>query len=64
MHLVGTARDRKGTRYSMAKNSWGTKNGRLKGYVYMSVSYVRAKTVSLLVHRDVLPDELRKKLRP
>lgn len=57
MHIVGTARDQNGTRYYITKNSWG-ETGSREGYVYMSESYVRAKTISILVHRNALPDAL------
>lgn len=60
MHLVGTARDQNGTRYYITKNSWG-ETGAEDGYVYMSESYVRAKTISITVHRDALPQALRRR---
>lgn len=49
MALVGLARDRRGRRFFIAKNSWGTDN-RYGGYVYMSADYVRLKTIAVLVH--------------
>ena len=58
MHLVGIARDQNGTKYYVTKNSWG-ETGAEDGYVYMSEQYVRAKTVSIMVHRDALPRSLR-----
>jgi bleomycin hydrolase len=58
MHLVGIARDQNGTKYYVTKNSWG-ETGAEDGYVYMSEQYVRAKTVSIMVHRDALPGSLR-----
>ncbi len=57
MHIVGAARDRNATRYYVTKNSWGVSGAR-DGYVYMSEPYVRAKTISILVHRDALPGDL------
>lgn len=62
MHLVGTARDQNGTRYFVVKNSWGTLNSEQNGFVYLSEPYVRAKTISILVHRDVLPESLASRL--
>lgn len=58
MHLVGIARDQHGTKYYITKNSWG-ETGVFDGFLYMSEAYVRAKTVSIIVHRDALPDRLR-----
>ncbi len=57
MHLVGLARDQHGTKYYITKNSWGV-TGAKDGFVYMSESYVRAKTITIVVHREALPDGL------
>ncbi|NIM52478.1 MAG: aminopeptidase [Gemmatimonadales bacterium] len=57
MHIVGIAKDQHGTKYYVTKNSWG-ETGAKDGFVYMSESYVRAKTMSIVVHRDALPQEL------
>lgn len=46
MTLVGIAHDRKGQRYYIAKNSWGTAN-RFGGYMYLSEQYVRMKTIAV-----------------
>lgn len=61
MHIVGLAKDQKGTKYYIAKNSWGTENNQLGGYVYVSESYVRAKTTSIMVHKDAVPKKIQKK---
>lgn len=58
MHLVGMASDQNGTRYFIIKNSWG-KVGEREGYLYMSEPYARLKTVSILVHRDAIPKEIK-----
>jgi bleomycin hydrolase len=58
MHIVGVARDQNGTKYYLTKNSWGV-TGAQDGYVYMSESYVRGKTISIIVHRDALPPTLK-----
>ena len=57
MHLVGIARDREGTKYYLTKNSWGV-TGAEDGFLYMSEAYVRAKTITIVVHREALPDGL------
>jgi bleomycin hydrolase len=54
MHLVGIARDQHGTKYYLTKNSWG-ETGAEDGFLYMSEAYVRAKTITVVVHRDALP---------
>lgn len=58
MHIVGTAHDQNGTRYYKAKNSWGVKGSRYKGFIYLSESYMRAKTISVVVHKKGLPPDL------
>jgi bleomycin hydrolase len=58
MHLVGIARDQHGTKYYLTKNSWG-ETGAREGYLFMSESYVRGKTISVIVHRDGLPGTVR-----
>lgn len=56
MHLVGMAFDQNGTKYYMIKNSWG-EVGPMGGQLMMSEAYVRLKTVSILLHKDVLQAE-------
>jgi bleomycin hydrolase len=57
MHITGTAYDQNGTKYFLVKNSWGV-FGAYDGYLYMSESYFRAKTISILVHKDAIPAEI------
>ena len=53
MHIVGKAKDQKGNIYYKVKNSWGTKSGK-EGFVYMSVNYLKLKSISVLLHKDGL----------
>ncbi len=62
MHLVGTARDRTGTRYYLVKNSWGNKDRVYDGFLHMSEAYARAKTIFVTVHRDAVPASIAKRL--
>lgn len=62
MHLTGTAIDQNGTLYYITKNSWGTDDMVYDGYWYMSESYVRAKTIFIMVHKDGIPREIRDRL--
>lgn len=51
MELIGIARDRKGDRYFICKNSWGTDNP-YGGLMFMSEAYARLKTVAAVVPVD------------
>jgi len=53
MHIVGKVKDQTGKVYYKVKNSWGAKNGK-DGFVYMSVSYLKLKSISVLLHKDGL----------
>ncbi|MCO4807593.1 aminopeptidase [Salibacteraceae bacterium] len=57
MHMIGTAEDENGTKYYIIKNSWGAISD-FDGFLYMSESYVRLKTVGILLHKDGVPKKL------
>lgn len=61
MHITGYLTDRNGTRYFKVKNSWNTTNP-YKGYIYMSETFYRYKTLTVLIHKDAVPKDLKKKL--
>jgi bleomycin hydrolase len=61
MLIVGTAKDQLGTVYYKVKNSWGNYND-YGGYFYASKPYVEYKTMSIMVHKDAIPKNIRKKL--
>ncbi|MBN1388789.1 MAG: aminopeptidase [Bacteroidales bacterium] len=62
MHVTGIVNDQNGTKYYITKNSWGTERNRFGGYLNMSESYVKAKVIFIMVHKDAVPDEIRQKL--
>ncbi|MDE5419266.1 C1 family peptidase [Labilibaculum sp. DW002] len=62
MHLTGIVKDQKGTRYYKTKNSWSKTSNKMGGYLNMSEAYVRLKTVAIMVHKDAIPKEVKKKL--
>jgi bleomycin hydrolase len=61
MHIVGKVKDQTGKIYYKVKNSWGNKSGK-DGFVYMSGSYLRLKTISVLLHKDGLSKTTKSKL--
>lgn len=61
MHIIGTAKDQNGTLYYKIKNSWGPYNS-YDGYFYASAPYILYKTTGILLHKNAVPEEIRKKL--
>lgn len=61
MVIVGIAHDQNGTKYYKVKNSW-TAKGIYKGYFYASETFVRYKTMDIMVNRNAIPASLRKKM--
>ncbi|MFK5878596.1 MAG: C1 family peptidase [Flavobacteriaceae bacterium] len=63
MHIMGLVTDQKGNIYYKVKNSWGTNSNRIgnDGYIYMSESFFKLKSISILVHKDALTTDLKKK---
>jgi len=62
MQIFGTAQDQNGKKYYMVKNSWGKLRSDYNGIWYVSEAFMRYKTNDILVHKDALPKDLRKKL--
>lgn len=63
MHITGITKDQNGTVYYITKNSWGTERNAFGGYLNMSESFVRAKTIFILVHKDAIPKAIKSKLK-
>ncbi len=62
MQIFGIAHDQNGKRYYMVKNSWGTMRSDYKGIWYVSEAFMRYKTNDILVHKNAIPKDIRKKL--
>ena len=63
MHLIGKGKDSHGTVYYIVKNSWKPETNRFGGYNFLSLNYVRAKTVYMMVHKDAVPSAILSKLK-
>lgn len=61
MHVTGAVKDQNGTKYYVTKNSWGP-DSKLKGYLNMSDSYVRAKVLFIMLHKDAIPATIKAKM--
>ena len=57
----GIAKDQNGTLYYMVKNSWG-ETGKYKGIWYASENFVAGKSIDIVVHKDALSKDIKKKL--
>ena len=61
MLIYGIAKDQTGREYYMVKNSWGENSG-YNGTWYMSKNYIIQNTMDLMVNKNAVPKEIRKKL--
>ncbi|MBN2416755.1 aminopeptidase [bacterium] len=61
MHLVGLSKDQNGDLYFYTKNSWGER-GEWKGYQYLSKQYVNLNVTAMMVNKNALPKDIKKKL--
>ncbi len=61
MQIDGIAKDQTGKEYFMMKNSWG-EYGPYKGFWYVSKPYVAYKTMNIVINKNAIPKDIRKKL--
>lgn len=62
MHIVGIAHDRNGTKFYLAKDSWDN-DGKYQGYIYLSRSYFRLKTIAIMLNKESLGENMKAKLK-
>ncbi len=63
MHFTGMVQDQNGTVYYITKNSWAANSNNFGGYLNISEPYVKLNTIAIMVHKDALPGNLKKKLK-
>lgn len=59
MHIIGKAKDKNNKIYYLLKNSEG--DNKMNGYIFMSRNALLLKTISLLIHIEGIPQEIRNK---
>ena len=62
MVIVGTAVDQAGNRYFKVQNSWDARPP-YDGFWYFSRPFVEYKTMSVMVNKNAVPQEIRSKLK-
>lgn len=60
MHIIGIAENDMGNRFYIIKNSADFKN--CGGYLYMSKEYLLQKTISVMVNKHAIPNEIVKQI--
>lgn len=61
MQIYGIAKDQHGKEYFMVKNSWGNA-GKYGGIFYATFPYTAYKTMNIVLHKNAIPKDIRKKL--
>ncbi len=61
MLIFGIAKDQNGNKYYMVKNSWGLA-GEYKGIWYVSETFIKYKTMNIIVNKNSIPKDIKNKL--
>ncbi len=63
MHITGIAKDQFGNKYYITKNSWAEDSNDHGGYLNLSEPYIRLKTIAIMINKNALPANIKKRLR-
>ena len=61
MHIVGVAKDQTGNKFYIVKNSWDVDNS-YDGYIYMSEAFIKYKATDIMIHKEMVPRKIARKL--
>jgi bleomycin hydrolase len=56
------AKTKEGKRFCIVKNSYGASDGPYNGNMYMSEAYLKMQTVTIMLNKNSLPKEIRKRI--
>jgi len=62
MLIVGIAKDQRGETFYKIKNSWSEHGSPYAGYFYASKQFVALKTIDMIIHKDAIPQDIKKKM--
>ena len=62
MVLCGIATDQNGNIFYKVKNSWNTSGNDYEGFFYASKAFVARQTIDMMINKNAIPTNIRKKL--
>jgi len=62
MHITGVVKDKNGIKWYYIKNSWGNYSNPLGGFLFMREDYFKIRTVAIIVNKQAIPADIRKKM--